>query len=118
MVIRLRHVVKLGETLFDSGARLVVLGRFHCSRQGDVRTPGMDFSNVPPSVARNPLSRDAITPKPPQTSPFCAEHLSLAQTGSKHVLPRTLTPKQKKYNCCDLAVDCFVHGWRDLSPRF
>jgi hypothetical protein len=51
-VIRPRHVVKLGETLFDSGARLVVLGRFHCSRQGDVRTPGMDFtpSVYPPSL--------------------------------------------------------------------
>jgi hypothetical protein len=44
MAIHLRHVVKLGETLFDSGARLVVLGRFHCSRRGDVRTAGMDFT--------------------------------------------------------------------------
>jgi hypothetical protein len=44
MVIRLRHVVKLGETLFDSGACLVVLGRFHCSQRGDVRTAGMDFT--------------------------------------------------------------------------
>jgi hypothetical protein len=44
MVIRLRHVVKLGETLFDGGARLVVFGRFHCSQRGDVRTAGMDFN--------------------------------------------------------------------------
>jgi hypothetical protein len=44
MVICLRHVIKLTETLFDSGARLVVLGRFHCSRWEDVRTAGMDFS--------------------------------------------------------------------------
>jgi hypothetical protein len=43
MAIRLRHVVKLGEILIDSGACLEVLGRFHCSRRGDVRTPGMDF---------------------------------------------------------------------------
>jgi hypothetical protein len=43
MVICLRHFVKLGETLFDNSAHLVVLGRFHCSQQGDVRTAGMDF---------------------------------------------------------------------------
>jgi hypothetical protein len=43
-VIRLKHVVKLGETVFDSGAHLVVLGLFHCSHWGDVRTAGMDFS--------------------------------------------------------------------------
>ena len=44
MAIRLSHVVKLGETLFDSGARLVVLRGFHCSHWGDVRTAGMDFN--------------------------------------------------------------------------
>jgi hypothetical protein len=44
MVIYLRHVVKLGGILFDSGAHLVMLGRFHCSHWGDVRTAGMDFS--------------------------------------------------------------------------
>jgi hypothetical protein len=46
MVICLRHVVKLVEILFDSGAYLVMLGQFHCSRQGDIRTPGMDFNIV------------------------------------------------------------------------
>jgi hypothetical protein len=44
MVICLRHVVKLVETLFDSGSHLVVLGRFHCSQRRDVRTAGMDFN--------------------------------------------------------------------------
>jgi hypothetical protein len=43
MAICLRHVVKLAETLFDSGACLVVLERFRYSGWGDVRTPGMDF---------------------------------------------------------------------------
>jgi hypothetical protein len=66
--------------------------------------------NVPPSVARNPLSRDAITSKPRQTSPSCTKHLSLTETGSSYVLPRILTPKQEKYNGCDLAVHCFVHS--------
>jgi hypothetical protein len=46
MAIHLKHVLKLAETLFDSGARLVVLGRFHCSQRGDVRTAGMDFTQV------------------------------------------------------------------------
>jgi hypothetical protein len=45
MAIHLRHVVKPGETLFDRGAHLVVLGRFHCSQRGDVRTAGMDFTH-------------------------------------------------------------------------
>jgi hypothetical protein len=44
MTICLRHVVKPAETLFDSGACLVVLSGFHCSQRGDVRTAGMDFS--------------------------------------------------------------------------
>jgi hypothetical protein len=38
--------VKLAETLFDSGACLVVFQGFHCSQRRDVRTAGMDFSLV------------------------------------------------------------------------
>jgi hypothetical protein len=62
-VICLRHVIKLTETLFDSGARLVVLGRFHCSRWEDVRTAGMDFTNMIANseilkpIIRLPISR-------------------------------------------------------------
>jgi hypothetical protein len=36
----LRHVVKLAEALLGSGAHLMVLERFCCSRHGDVRTTG------------------------------------------------------------------------------
>jgi hypothetical protein len=43
MAIGLKHAVKLAETLFDSGACLVVLSGFHCSQWGAVRTAGMDF---------------------------------------------------------------------------
>jgi hypothetical protein len=64
VVICLRHVVKLVETLFDSGARLVVLGRFHCSQRGDVRTAGMDFTKEPKAVywnsKRDQRRRDAL----------------------------------------------------------
>jgi hypothetical protein len=42
----LRHVVKLAETSFDSGAQLVVLKRFCCSRWGDVRPAGGEVSTV------------------------------------------------------------------------
>jgi hypothetical protein len=37
---RLKHVVKLAETLLSIGAHLVVLEGFCCSRQGDVRPIG------------------------------------------------------------------------------
>jgi hypothetical protein len=47
---RLRHVVKLAETLFDSGAYLVVLQGFHCSQRGDVRTAGIDFTLFLPLI--------------------------------------------------------------------
>jgi hypothetical protein len=46
MAIHLKHVLKLAETLFDSGACLVVLRGFHCSQRGDVRTAGVDFSEA------------------------------------------------------------------------
>jgi hypothetical protein len=39
-VPRLKHVVKLAEALLGSGAHLVVLERFRCSWQGDVRPTG------------------------------------------------------------------------------
>jgi hypothetical protein len=44
MAIHLKHVLKLAEILFDSGARLVMLRGFHCSQRRDVRTAGMDFN--------------------------------------------------------------------------
>ena len=43
ILIRLKHVVKLAESLFHGGAYLVMLERFHCSRRGDVLPVGMDF---------------------------------------------------------------------------
>jgi hypothetical protein len=46
MAIHLRHVVKLAETLLGSGAHLVVLGRFCCSRQGDVRPIGGEVRTI------------------------------------------------------------------------
>jgi hypothetical protein len=46
MVIYLRHVVKLGGILFDSGAHLVVLGRFHCSHWGMFELLGWTLLSV------------------------------------------------------------------------
>jgi hypothetical protein len=46
ILIRLKHVVKLAESLFDSGAHLVVLERFHCSLRSDVLPVGVDFTSI------------------------------------------------------------------------
>jgi hypothetical protein len=56
-VIRLEHVMKPAEGFFDSGAHLVVLGWFHCSHWGDVRTAGMDFTAVLAVLLTSPTAK-------------------------------------------------------------
>jgi hypothetical protein len=43
IVVRLKHVMKLDESLFGSSVYLVVLERFYCARRWDALPVGMDF---------------------------------------------------------------------------
>jgi hypothetical protein len=53
VVARLKHVVKLAEAVLGSGAHMVVLERFCCSRQGDVRPIGGEVTVIPSAGARS-----------------------------------------------------------------
>jgi hypothetical protein len=44
-VVRLKYVDKLAEALLGSGTHVVMLERFCCSRQGDVRPIGGEVSD-------------------------------------------------------------------------
>jgi hypothetical protein len=69
---RLKHVVKLAETLLSIGAHLVVLEGFCCSRQGDVRPIGGEVNGVR-TPSSPPLSRLAGGQAAMEASQYAAQ---------------------------------------------